>query len=280
MAAHISTVQHSRLKTMVVPREHGAWGMLLVPMATGAVVAARSGINAPALALFVTAAMSLFWLRTPVESWLGTSAIKAQTAEERNFVGRMIAAIGSLAVLSLAALLLNSNVRALIVIGTAAALAFAVQAAVKQLGRRGRMPAQVIGAIGLTSTAAGAYCVATGHLDRTAVALWLANWLFAGNQIHFVQIRIRSSRAVTFAEKLTPGFAFLLGQAALLAAIAFSWRIALFPAVLAIAFLPVLLRGTLWFTRGRQPLNVHKLGLSELSHSLLFGALLCAAFLF
>jgi len=265
---------------MVVPREHGAWGMLLVPLATGAIVAARTGINSAALALFISAAMSLFWLRTPVESRLGTSAIKAQTAEERKFVSRMIAAIGTLAVLSLAALLWSSNVRALIVIGTVAALAFAAQAAVKQFGRRGRMPAQVIGAIGLTSTAAGAYCVATGRLDRTAIALWVANWLFAGNQIHFVQVRIRFSRAVSFAEKLTSGLPFLLGQAALMATIVLFWRVALFPAAIAIVFLPVLLRGILWFTRGRQPLDVHKLGFSELRHSLLFGALLCAAFLF
>src|ERR1035437_3301732 len=86
MAAHISTVPNSRLKTMVVPREHGAWGMLLVPLATGAVAALRSRVNGGALALFILVAMSLFWLRTPVESWLGTSAIKAQTKDERAFV--------------------------------------------------------------------------------------------------------------------------------------------------------------------------------------------------
>ena len=79
MAAHVSTVQNSRLRTMVIPREHGAWGMMLVPLATGAVVALRTGVNGGALTLFILAAMSLFWLRTPVEAWLGTSAIKAQT---------------------------------------------------------------------------------------------------------------------------------------------------------------------------------------------------------
>ena len=46
-----------------------------------------------------------------------------------------------------------------------------------------------------------------------------------------------------------------------------------------LAFVPVLLRGSLWFLRGRQPLNVHKLGFSELAQALIFGALLCAAYL-
>jgi hypothetical protein len=48
---------------------------------------------------------------------------------------------------------------------------------------------------------------------------------------------------------------------------------------MALAFLPVLLRGTLWFVRRHCPLDVHKLGFSELTHAVIFGILLCAAFL-
>ncbi len=264
---------------MVVPREHGAWGMLLVPLATGAVVAAKTAINGGALSLFIVAAMSLFWLRTPVESWLGTSAIKARGSAERTYVLRTIVALGALALISVAALLLNGRARGLLVIGTVAALAFAAQALVKMLGRRGRMPAQVIGAIGLTSTAAGSYYVVTGRLDRIALALWLANWLFAANQIQFVQVRIRSARSATFSQKLAQGLPFLLAQIALLGAILAACWFGFFPAAIAIAFVPVLLRGTLWFTRAYQPLDVHKLGFTELAHAMAFGALLCATFL-
>ncbi len=105
VATHIASTPSLRQRALVFPREHGAWGMLLVPLATGAVAALRSGVNFAALALFILAAMSLFWLRTPLESWLGTSAIKAQTKEERAFVLKMIVAIGALAVVSVAALL-------------------------------------------------------------------------------------------------------------------------------------------------------------------------------
>ncbi len=164
-------------------------------------------------------------------------------------------------------------------IGGIAGLAFAVQAGVKKLGRKGRMPAQVIGAIGLTSTAAGAYYVATGQFDHTAIALWLANWLFAGNQIHFVQLRIRSSRAAALDDKLKAGLPFLAGQVLLLGVLRGANTIGIFPQIVAVAFLPILLRGTFWFVRGRQPLDVHKLGFSELGQALLFGGLLCVTFL-
>ncbi len=279
MAAHSSTLQNSRLKTMVIPREHGAWGMMLVPLVTGAVVALRSGVNGGALALFIVAAMSLFWLRTPVEAWLGTSAIKAQTEDERAFVLRAVFGIGLLTAATIATLLWDGRNRGLLAIGAIAAVAFAVQAGVKKLGRKGRMPAQVIGAVGLTSTAAGAYYVATGKLDHVALALWLANWLFAGNQIHFVQLRIRSSRATTTDEKLKQGFPFFAGQVGLIGVILAACRFGLFPGPVALAFVPALFRGTLWFVRGPQPLDVHKLGFSELTQALVFGALLCAAFL-
>src|SRR5664280_3142173 len=122
MAAHISTVPNSRLKTMVVPREHGAWGMLLVPLATGAVAALRSSVNGGALALFIVAAMSLFWLRTPVESWLDTSPIKAQTKDERAFVLKAIAGIGVVAAVSIAALMWGGQVRGLLTLGAIAGL--------------------------------------------------------------------------------------------------------------------------------------------------------------
>jgi hypothetical protein len=279
MAAHVGTVPNSRLRTMVVPREHGAWGMLLVPLATGAIVAMRTGFNGSAVTLFVCAALSLFWLRTPLESWLGTSAIKAHTDEERGFVLRMILLIGFFAATCVASLLWNGRNRDLLLIGAIAALAFGVQAGVKKLGRAGRMPAQIIGAIGLTSTAAGAYYVATGRFDRTAIALWLANWLFAGDQIHFVQLRIRSGRSATLDEKLKVGLPFVLAQIPLLGILFAGHRVGLFPLAIALAFVPVLLRGTLWFGLRYQPLDVHKLGFSELRQALVFGALLCTAFL-
>jgi hypothetical protein len=263
VATHIASTHNGRQKALVIPREHGAWGMLLVPFATGAVAALRSSVNFGGLVLFILAAMSLFWLRTPVESWLGTSAIKAQTKDERAFVLKVMAGVGGLAMVSIAALLWNGQLRGLLLIGVIAGLAFAIQAGVKKLGRKARMPAQIIGAMGLTSTAAGAYYVATGKLDHTAVALWLANWLFAGDQIHFVQVRIHASRAANLDEKMKQGLFFFCGQVGLIGAILAACRFGLFSGAIALAFLPVLARGTLWFVRRQRPLDVHKLGFTN-----------------
>lgn len=264
---------------MLIPREHGAWGMLLVPLATGAIVASRLGVHARPLVLFIVTTLALFWLRTPVEAWLGLSPIKAQTKEERASVLRLIVLLCVIALASLSILCTTGYSRGLFIIGIVAAIAFGVQEVVKKLGRAGRMPAQIIGAIGLTSTAAAAYYVASGVLDRTAVLLWITNWLFAADQIHFVQTRIRGSRLNTSAEKLSRGKWFVYGQIVLVIVLAAAMAFRVLPVWTLIAFVPALVRGVAWFVRPTQPLDVHKLGFSELAQAIVFGALLSVAFL-
>jgi len=273
------SAQQARRRTLLIPREHGAWGMLLVPLATGAIVASRAGVHAGPLVLFGVATLSLFWLRTPFEAWLGLSPIKAQTGDERASVFQLMVLLSMIALASLAALFTTGYARGLVTIGVVAAVAFGVQEMVKKLGRSGRMPAQIIGAIGLTSTAAGAYYVATGVLDRTAVLLWIASWLFAADQIHFVQMRIRGSRLTTSKAKLARGKAFAYAQIGLVLVLVLAGTYRVLPVWALIAFVPALVRGTAWFVRPTQPLDVHKLGFSELAQGIGFGTILSAALL-
>jgi hypothetical protein len=264
---------------MIVPREHGAWGMLLIPLATGAVVAAGSALNYAALAWFAVASLALFWMRTPLEAWLGTTAIKANSRKERTAVVGVWLALALLAMVAVFALFRAGRFPGLLPIGCIAAAALALRALVKSFGRMARMPAQIIGAIGLTSTAAGAYYVSTGHLDQVAISLWIANWVFAANQVHFVQVRIRGSRLASPSEKARKVYGFLMGQIALAVALVTFSKNGFLPRYAVVAFVPALLRGFLWYCSGPTPLDVHRLGFSELGQALVFGALLCIVFL-
>ena len=75
----LTTQQKERRRALVVPREHGPWGMLLVRLVTGAAVGLESGGSVSPVLLLTTAVLALFWLRTPAESWLGTGVVRAQT---------------------------------------------------------------------------------------------------------------------------------------------------------------------------------------------------------
>jgi hypothetical protein len=268
--------QHARTRALIVPREHGAWGLLFVPLISGAAVGiATTGMNASVVLLAVLA-LALFWLRTPAESLLGTTPMKAQGREERRTVWSVVLALGVVAIACLAGLLWGGRNLALLPLGGIAALLFFAQTALMSRGRKLRMTAQLIGAAGLTSTAAAAYYVAVGRLDHRALLLWVANWIFAANQVHFVQLRIHAARAANFAEKFARGRFFFFSQIALVAILAAGVSSRWFPLLPTLAFLPVLARGFNWFVARPQPLQVRSLGWSEMKQGIAFGILLVA----
>ncbi len=72
----------ARTRALIVPRENGAWGLLLVPLFTGVAAGFASARIWPLL-VFTIVELSLFWLRTPVESLIGTGSMTAHTRLER-----------------------------------------------------------------------------------------------------------------------------------------------------------------------------------------------------
>lgn len=266
----------ARQKSLIFPREHGAWGMLLVPLITGAAAGLMAGGRGPALAPLTLVVLALFWLRTPVESWLGAAAVKARTAAEFGLVKRVVLVLAMVSAVSLAWLFWGPRNLGLLWIGAAAGAAFVLQAAVKYGARDRREAAQTIGAAGLTAVAPAAWYVVTGGFGATAWVLWLANLLFAANQIQYVQLRIRAARAGRVGEKLAAGRGFLAGQFVLLAILALACWERVFPWYAAAAFLPVLGRGFAWYLGPAAPLRIHTLGKQELLYAGLFGVILVA----
>jgi len=263
-----------RLSALVVPREHGAWGILLVPLLVGGAAGLLRGGKVEPIALLLGAALSLFWLRAPVESLLGTGVMRAQPGQERRHVISAIAVAAALSFFFLAVLLPEWSGRTLLLLGGLTGIAFLGQAILKKMGRSTRMISQIVGAVGLTVTAPAAYYVATGRLDVLAFGLWLATFLFSANQVYFVQLRIRGAKLGSFKERIERGAGFLLGELVLAVVLILAVRGGWLAGLSLLAFAPAILRGTAWFLRKPQPLNVMKLGWSEMRQSLAFGVLL------
>jgi len=271
-------VSKQRRRGLIFPREHGAWGMLLVPLVTGGAIGLLDGGRIWPLALLAVVAFVLFWLRTPLESWLGTSPMRTRSPEERRLAARALLILGMFGGVTLITLFWNGAHAKLLWIGLIVAATFAAQALLKKSAPHARAAAQLIGALGLTCTAPAAYYVVTGHLDTKAWILWLVNWLFAGDQIRFVQLKIRSARAEGLADKLSHGLAFLIGQTVLACMLALICYLGLLPWLALLAFVPVLVRGLLWFVEAPGPLIIRRLGWMELTQSVIFGILLVSGF--
>lgn len=271
--------RRERRRALILPREHGAWGLLLVPMVTGAGVAFHKASHIFPLILLLTAALALFWLRTPLENLLGTSAMRAQTLEESHTLRSAIVLLGGIAAVALAALLWAGKNADLWPLGVAVAAAFIAQAILKKVGRRTRILSEMVGTIGLTAAAPAAYYVITGEFNRTAWTLWLANILFAGDQIHYVQLRIHTAKIQGFRAKLAHGWVFALGQTLMTAIITVACMARLMPPIASLAFAPLLFRGWFYFIQEPTPLIVRRLGWSELKHATAFCVLLIATFI-
>ena len=141
---------------MVIPREHGAWGPLLVPLFTGVVAGYTSEHRIWPLLIFTVGALLLFWLRTPVENLIGTSSLTVHTRAEQ-VVFLAAAFLAAIATARLADLMWKGQNLQLLVLGGASALALLARLVLRSRGRSTRMAAQLVGGIGLVCTAPAAY---------------------------------------------------------------------------------------------------------------------------
>ena len=268
----------NRLRSLVWPREHGAWDILFVALITGGCVGLLHGQRVALLAFFIVTAAAHFCLRTPFEVWREGTPLRARTDEERQAVLLSMVVYATIGDTALIVLLVVGHAYGLLALGAVPVAMFFAQPLLRERRRHMRFTAELIGCIGLTSAAPGAYYVATGHFDSTAFILWVVNLVFVVNQVQFVHLRIHTAHATERAVKFVRGRHLLLSELVTVLMLALGWRAGLLPGLTRLAFAPILLRGVFWFLRKPSPLDVHRLGVSELVHAVFFGALVITSF--
>lgn len=267
-----------RRSVLVWPREHGAWGILLVSLVTGAAAGLSSVDNLLPLLWLTIAAISAFCLRTPVENSMTRSPFRPRTQAEWRWVimaAFLYILIGAFAGVML---LLDGTLQIIWMPALAAFALFGLQAVIKRFGRPWRLPAEILAAFGMTLAAAAGCIVAAGKPENLAIGIWLLNGLFAANQILYVQFRIREAHDVQRPAALRRKRIFLLSELVMALALIAAAQARLLPTLALVAFLPLFARGALWSLRTHpSPLRIHRLGKSELAHAIVFGILLIAA---
>jgi hypothetical protein len=226
---------------------------------------------------FGLAAASAFLIYQPLESLLGLSLVKTRSQRQERTALIWIIALTIAAVCSVLELLHLQRFMVLL-IGVVASGCFGVRSLLG-CSRHVRVLKQLIGALGLTSTAAGAYYAATGRMDRTALLLWLASWLFAVGQIEYVQLRLRSAQVRSSRQKTRSSLPVSIFNVVVMSVAIAAGLAHVSPLLLGLAFIPPVVRLVVWVVRPWRPLGVHILGISELIQGMLFNALLVAAFL-
>lgn len=298
---------------LFLPREHGAWGVLLIPFLATAAIARRA--DAPVVLTLV--AVFLFYLaRHPLELLLAPQARRyyrdqgPRPGDEppevketrvgiavppRALLGWFLIYGAAGIVVALPLLLVFHRYGLLILGGVAAGFLVLRVELLRQRAERSLL-GEWLAVPGLTLSAPTAWVAATGVLDATAVLLWLLHTLFFSSGIFYVKFRIRALQQkrplatfwgrVVFARDLIGYHLLMLVFAASVVHIgwASSFEVAprgpehWAPWIAALPFLPAALRAlarVIWFG-GR--FEIKRLGWTEVAHSVVFGALLVLTF--
>lgn len=254
---------------LVVPREHGAWAMWIMPGIVGAVLA---GVNYHLSALLLFAALLLFVGRYPISVW-ARSRTRSLPLRAASF-NLVIGLAGLALTIGLAAVYQRW---ALFGFGALAALVMALHLRLATTQRERSVAAELLGIVGLGLTGPATYYTASGDIDTQAALSWLLPALFFGTSVFSVKLRVEGYARIKTGKRLRTLAAALAGYQAmatttvvLLASLG-----AVTPWVMG-AYVPVTVQA-IWLARNlKTPPNLKRLGLLWVGHSVLFAILLVA----
>lgn len=254
----------------MIPREHGAWAMLLVPLAIGWGV---GGWGGPEVVLFLFACLSLFLARYPL-----TIIVRAKLGRLRNLPAGTRLWFGiytAFFLLFTFPLIFYYRLWLLLPLG-ALSLALLLLSLYLLRARRERTEGgELLGVGVLTMTAPGAYYVAAAALDQVAFFLWALVFLYFGSSVFYVKMKVKQRPGKRRREV---GRDVVLYNLLLLLAVLGLMLWGDIPSLAPLAFLPLLIKVVVSLVRTPGELNIKRLGFTELAHSLIFGVLLVLAY--
>lgn len=259
----------------ILPREHGAWGILLVPFLTAAAIADRFS---PAVPVGLATVLLAFLARSPLELLFVPHARGRPPGLRRKSV-RWQAAICSLAAAGAASLLVTVwGFYWILPLAVVALMVFGLRLRSVWRGTDRSWLSELAATAGLTLSALVGWVASTGRVDQTGILVWLLNWVFFSSGMLYVKSRIRAQMAQHHPEVGDPrGFMVAFHLAVMvfvLALVSFRWASPL----VVVPFAVAALRANWGFSQAGQGLPLRRLGWSEVALSLLFAGFLTLGF--
>jgi archaellum biogenesis protein FlaJ (TadC family) len=268
----------TRTKKIPLPREHGSWAMLIVPLIIGLAVAGQWTWSSIWL---IAATMGLFLLRYPIDTVIKT---RKRPTSDRMVLIRWAFVYGLIAALCGGWLIVIDRLYWLIPLGMLSAVLLGYHWWLVE--RRQEMSArgELAGICGLALGAPLAYYVATGTLNGTALALWIVNALYFGGTVFYIKLKVRQQPKEPapdrISERLVKAKACLSYQSVSLTILIMLAALTSLPALVLLAFVPMTLKVVIGATRwqDRKSLSLRRLGVIEMAHAMLFAVLIVVAF--
>ncbi len=261
-----------------LPKEHGSWAMLAIPLLLGLAVAPAWHPRALVLLLAV---LAFFLVRYPLA--LLVKIRKRAAADKSALVGWAVV-YGGVAALSGGWLVLFQGLGWLAPLGLVGALLVLFHLWLVSRRQEMSLAGELVGITGLALGAPMAYYAAAGALDHTAAILWLINALYFGGTVFYIKLKVRQQPRLPApdraAERLVKARACLTYQAAVLTVVILLAAQRWAPLLAPLAFLPVTVKiiSGAWRWQDKKSLSLTRLGIAELIHAITFAGLVVVAF--
>jgi hypothetical protein len=261
-----------------IPKEHGSWAMLIVPLLVGIIVAPTWHWRT---IVFLVAAFGFFLVRFPLATLVKT---RQRRRVDRAYLWRWVIIYGGITALCGGWLVLTQGLWWLVSIGLVGGLLLVFH--LWLITRRQEMSVigELAGIFGLALGAPMAYYVNSGQLDRTAVILWLINALYFGGTVFYIKLKVRQQPRLPVPDK--PGQRLVKAKACLayhtlaLTFVILLVTLQLAPRLAPLALVPAtakVLQGA-WHWQDKKSLSLVRLGVTELFHATAFALLVVLIF--
>jgi YwiC-like protein len=262
----------------LLSREHGSWAVLLLPMFVSLGVVGKWGSDFIWVAL---SGLGVFFSYVPAQVLLRNFSGAPQRKEkvlQAAFWGSVYAIAG----LAFASILLKEGYVLLLAIGGAGILCFMGNFYLTKKYSKS-IWTDFIAVAGLTLSGPSAYYVLIGMIDGKAVLLYILNLLFFGCTVFYVHMKIHAASSrkheMTWGERFSIGRMNLLYHAAVIALVGILAALRLTPAIVLLAFVPMVVQGIYGTIKLSGNVRFKNLGLILLGQSVVFGSILCRTLL-
>lgn len=253
---------------MVIPREHGAWFMLLLSLFMGAGTARSFGLPFVFLGLAAIAVFSgLYSLGE------GTKKLAISRQMRRDVLSSIVYFF--LAAILAAPLFLAYQMWPLLLLSLLA-VPFSGIYIYLALQRKHRTAwGELVNIAGISFPAAASYYVSTGEWSGVSLLLWLLTFLYSASSVFYVRLKVRQKAplAADFSQRLKMGKLLLLYMLFLFSFLTLMAAADKIRFVLLLAYLPLLIKSlhSIFFSGGTT--SIKKVGFTEAGHTVLFAAL-------
>ncbi|MFQ5613466.1 MAG: YwiC-like family protein [Anaerolineae bacterium] len=261
-----------------LPKEHGSWAMLIVPLLLGLASAPVWRWRAVALLL---AALGFFLMRYPLATLVKT---RRRRSTDRAYLWRWAAIYGGIVLLAGGWLVLAQGLWWLAAMGIVGGLLVAFHLWLVARRQEMSVVGELSGILGLALGAPMAYYTAGSQLDRAAAVLWLINALYFGGTVFYIKLKVRQQprqpRPQRPSQRLIRAGACLTYQTVALSVVIVLAALRQAPVLVPLAFVPVTVKVLwgAWHWQDKKSLSLVRLGVAEIAHAVAFAGLVIVAF--